>query len=254
MSTKSSVMIAIAVSGLVTFGALAHSPDHQRHHMRWMANELNLTDAQKQDLRALMRQGKQDAAVYREDLKAMQQELQAFVSDDGFEQSMVSATLERYKPVLLGMAEQRFLQMQQMQSLLSAEQRSRLLELHQERENNRFSNRFEERQERMLQRLADKLALGDDQDDVLVAIEEAMTKRRDVHHVKRELFHSLRSAQLLDDVDDSTFNSAFEQFYSDLVSAATNAVVAARDVLPMLTEEQQTTFLKLMNKDPRHRG
>lgn len=251
MSVKMFKMVVVAVSGLVAFSAMAHPPEGEQHPVRWMARQLDLTLAQKQDLRTLMQRSRQDAGVYMEDLEAMRRELHDLVIADTFDTQMVAEIMARYKPVMLSMAQQRDLHMQQMLNLLSAEQRQKLANLHQQQ--GQRGQLPQRRQQRMLARLLEKLAITEDQTSLIQALKDTVEKRGQVQRVKKSFMQSLRAARAQDSIDDSGFNGLFEDFYEKLVDTATLAVAAARELMPMLTDEQRRVLQELKQRG-RHPG
>lgn len=253
MSVKKLSVIAVVCASIFAVASQAHVHENKAHQMRWIAKELELSRSQKQDLRAMMRQGMQDISVFHEDLKGLRSELQALVSSDDFQHASVVTIYESYRPTLLQMAQQKLQNFEQVQEILTASQQEKLSELLSSREQNGISDRMARRQGKMLTRLLDKLDIPEEDLDTINAVTNMVSKRWFVHSTKRDFFASLQVAAVNGVLEEDNFDTAFNAFYDALVEASIEAIEAARQTMPLLSAEQKAVLQEIASKRRFHR-
>lgn len=90
----SKTIIAIAaIAAITAFGIQAH--ERSDFPMRAMFKKLDLSEQQKQDVRTIMQQSKEDRKIYQQDLRDIEQQLKSLIRSTSWEQDKVTALLER---------------------------------------------------------------------------------------------------------------------------------------------------------------
>ena len=86
--------IALCLSLAIAVPAIAHKSHHQRHDgMRQILSELSLTDTQKQDIKQILKQSREDRNLFKTDNKSLKTELRSIIQSSEWDQTAVESAL-----------------------------------------------------------------------------------------------------------------------------------------------------------------
>ena len=233
-------LLTLTVSALITFGASAgHHPGP--HHQMALLKQLDLSREQRQDVRQLMRQGRQDVAVYREDLRAVRQQMQALIKAESWDEAAVKDLLEERQPLMAQLALTRANKKHQVWQVLSDEQQAEFEALMQDREPREFSDR----QQKMLERL--DLSDAQQQQIDQIRTENAANKaafrqlRQDLKQAEAELIKA-------DSFDQDAWQGLRAEYQQVFADYALKGLYARHQVWQVLSDEQQAEAEQRMQK------
>jgi Spy/CpxP family protein refolding chaperone len=115
--------IALCLSLAIAVPAIAHKSHHQRHDgMRQILSELSLTDTQKQDIKQILKQSREDRNLFKTDNKSLKTELRSIIQSSEWDQTAVESALTQRQALTQQKALQRANNKNQVWNLLTETQ------------------------------------------------------------------------------------------------------------------------------------
>lgn len=126
----STAPIVLCLTLAISAPALAHKGHQHKHDgLRQIFSELSLTDTQKQDIRQIITQSREDRNVYRSDRKAAKQTLRALVQSEDWDEKTVTAAILEGQALKQQKALQRAIKKNQIWNLLTETQQAEFVAL-----------------------------------------------------------------------------------------------------------------------------
>ena len=123
--------LSLALSGSAFAGQHTQSADKDT---RQIFKQLELSNAQRQDIRQFSKQTRQDRGVYTLDMRDLTQNIRALVQSSTWDEQAVHSALSRRQVLQTTLALRRAQQKHQLWRLLSTQQQAKLLQLTEQRE------------------------------------------------------------------------------------------------------------------------
>jgi protein CpxP len=115
--------IALCLPLVIAAPALAKKGHHQKYDdMRQILSELSLTDAQKQDIRQISKQNREDRGLFSSDVKSLKEELRNLVQFSEWDHAAVESVITKHQTLMQAKALQRATNKNQVWNLLTEAQ------------------------------------------------------------------------------------------------------------------------------------
>jgi Spy/CpxP family protein refolding chaperone len=115
--------IALCLTLVIAASALAKKGHHQKHDdMRQILSELSLTDIQKQDIRQISKQNREDRGLFSGDVKSLKQELRNLVQSSEWDHAAVDGVITKRQTLMQAKALERATNKNQVWNLLTEAQ------------------------------------------------------------------------------------------------------------------------------------
>jgi protein CpxP len=115
--------IALCLAIAIAAPAIAKKGHYQKHDgMRQILSELSLTDTQKQDIRQILKQTREDRDLFSSDVKSLKTELRSLVQSTEWDQTAVESAITQRQPLIQEKALQRATNKNQVWNLLTSAQ------------------------------------------------------------------------------------------------------------------------------------
>lgn len=243
--------IALCLSLAITAPAMANRDHPNRHDgMRKILSELSLTDTQRQDIKQIMKQSRDDREIYDIDASALKTQLRALVHASEWDQVAVENVINQHQTQLQDKALQRATSKNQVWKLLTEAQQAK------------FVAQLETRQAKQAQKHAkgqstDKskvrqlrgLDFTDEQRAAVESIqreakesgETIKTRLENYKKAERSLIHS-------PDFNSEAWQELSSKYQADFMAMAILRTKSKHDIWNLMTPEQQAGALKKQQK------
>ncbi|MGS2718965.1 Spy/CpxP family protein refolding chaperone [Paraglaciecola aestuariivivens] len=239
----------IALCLVLAFSApsFAHKGKEQNHQsMRRMFSELDLSDAQKQDIRQLRKQNKADKGLMKQDAKLLNESLRSLVQADQWQATEVANVIAEQQKLFAQKALQQATNKHQVWLLLTTEQQAQLAQQMTDKKTNKKAKKAKKRKQHKRMKALD---LTDQQVSELAAIREAsqaemqpvQAKIKEFKQSERQLIHSAEFSQ-------AAWQSLWQQYQDDFTTAKMLKTKVKHDSWNLLTPEQQAKAEAKMRK------
>ncbi|GLX83313.1 Spy/CpxP family protein refolding chaperone [Thalassotalea eurytherma] len=254
-------VLAISLSAMLIPAAISSAFAHSehRHNMQHgaykMLKKLDLTDAQKEDVKAIFKAKRSEAGSQRESFKALLQSLGEQIKQDTWDETQVAqlvADMHKFKSQQM---EKRLATKQDVWLILTPQQQAKYIEMLEKRLA-KMSGKSDERMEKRQAKIMKKLELTQEQETVvaplLAQLSENKGQLKSIKMAAKSQEVALLSASGTYD-QMSPLTSEQEQAIQQL--SVNNASLHHR-IWHNLTAEQQSTFERFMkqNKKGKKRG
>jgi len=245
LSKTTLVPIALCLSVAVTTSAMAKKGQHQKHDgMRQILSELSLSDTQKQDIKLVLKQNREDRASTRTDDKSLRTQLRVIIQSTEWEQTAVESAITQHQAVLQAKALKRARNKNQVWNLLTDDQQIELvaqLETRKAKLKEIGSNDKRKGKGDRLKRLdlsAEQLAaVKTIRSSVRANSAEIKTSLKEYKQAERALIHS-------SEFNEQTWKALNAEYQADFLSMAVLKVKTKNDIWNLLTSEQKTIAAK----------
>lgn len=226
--------------GTLTLAALAKPFPHHDGE-RAIFKQLDLSVSQKQDLRQIMREGRDDANVYHQDLKSLKDQMKALVTANEWDETAALALLQEQAPLMEALA------------MLKAERKVQAWEVLDENQQEAFlalaDNREAEMGEGREWRRLSKLDLSAEQESAIAAIKaDAEEHRQGARATRQALRDGVRGLIANNSFTADSFKALYAQYEDDILQAGLARAHTRHQVWNILTEEQQAEVAQKMEK------
>lgn len=248
------IVVAIAVCSTLVFtaqGLAKAGHGHNKHAMKKMFSQLSITDTQKQDLKEIFKQSREDKGLLKTDMKAFQQSLNALVQTNDWDQAAVEALLSEKQTQSTGSSLQQAQNKHAIWNILDDEQRAEftnLMSQKKERAKGKKSDKREKHKQKWESKKAEKLGLDTEQTAHIDSIKAQTKEDMSVLREKLKAFKQAEKALIASETfDASAWQILREEYQADFVAVGLLKEKSRHDVWNILSEEQQTTMQR-MNK------
>lgn len=248
--------IALCLSLAIAVPAIAHKSHHQKHDgMRQILSELSLTDTQKQDIRQVLKQSREDRDLFLTDAKSPQTELRNLIQSTAWDQTAVESAITQNQAAKQEKALQRAINKNQVWNLLTETQQAEFvaqLETRMAKHDAKSS-----KGERKGKRKGNKLKRLDFTEEQLAAVKAIKTaekesgeaikaKLKTFKHAERALVQSpnfsLEAWQVLN-----------SEYQADFVTMGLLRSKSKHDIWNIMTPAQQAKALEKSGKGKHHK-
>lgn len=243
--------IALCVALAFAAPAFAHKGKDGKHNeMRQILSELNLSAAQKQDIRQLMKQNREDSDLFRDDAKSSKQSMRDLVQTDQWQQSAVANIIAVQQPFLANQALQKASHKHHVWSLLTDVQQAEFAQKITERKTHRTDSKFDgnrpDKRFKHLNLSAEQYAdIATIKATAKPDIQENKAKIKAFKQAERQLIQSTNFSA-------EAWQALWEQYQDDFAKRMLLKTKEQHDVWNVLTPEQQTKAKGKRNKKKHH--
>lgn len=248
--------IALCLTLTIAAPALAKKGHHQGHDgMRQILSELSLTDTQKQDIRHVSKQSRDDIGLFSGDVTFLKEELRSLVQSTEWEQTAVESVITQRQTLMQAKALQRAINKNQVWNLLTETQQSEFVVLFdtvraERKENSREARNNGKRKSNKLRHLdlskAQLVAVRDLKNASKASGKEIKTKLKTYKQTERLLVHS-------NDFDADIWQALSNEYQTNFLAMAILKAKTKHDIWNQLTPDQQAMAVeKVKNKNGKH--
>lgn len=223
-------------------------------------SQLDLSNQQKLEMRAIFKTTRENNSVFEAEKSAMRQQMESLMSlpswDEATARSILTSQVEQGKTIALNRAKAR----NETFNLLDDEQQATLSEKYANKENDGVKNKDRKKDKRKgkkmsMKRLSKALSLDADQIAQIKAIDAATKAQMKVMKEAREPIRSqMRALTQASTFDDGAWLALHEASINDMVEHRLVRVKARYDKAAVLSVEQQSKMLEIMEKRKGKRG
>ena len=244
--------IALCLTLAIAAPAMAKKDHHQKHDgMRQILSELSLTATQKQDIRQVIKQTREDRELIKTDNDSLRTDLRNLIQSTEWDQTAVESALTQNQAVMQDKALQRATNKNQIWNLLTETQQAEFVALLDTRKAEREEKKGKgKRKDKMLKRL-------DLTEEQLTAVEVIKTAAKaSAEETKAKLKTFRQAEQAL--IQSSHFNaeawqSLSNEHQADFLAMAVLKAQTKHDIWSLLTTEQQAKAgEKMQGKKNKH--
>jgi Spy/CpxP family protein refolding chaperone len=245
----SPLALSIALSfSASSFAGLGHQGDKQgnKQALKQILQQLDLSVSQKQDIRQLFKQNREDRGLYREDMRELKAEIKALMRSAEWDQQAAETIFSQRIDLVAGIALKKAMSKNQLWNLLSPEQQAEFNQIHEQR-------KAEANRDRTPLKFLEKLDLSAEQQVSIDTIRNAQLVNQEAFKQKRDAFKqeekSLIQAELF---SEQAWQGIREKYQDDFMNMQLNKAQSKHDVWHLLTAEQQAQ-LEEMKEQRRER-
>jgi Spy/CpxP family protein refolding chaperone len=248
------LLLSLTVASLLSVSAYsisAHEGKRHRDIEREIITSPSLTQQQKEDIKQIYKQTRQDLGIYRTEENQFRISMRAIMQSDSWDQVAVTNAIEQQMQITLQLQLIRAKSKNQVFNQLSAKQQAQFMA-------NRDHKKGKKRNanpERKMQRLVKALDLNSDQQTQLTVM---MTNDKAQRVINKEQVKNVR-AQLTgiiqaEEFDDSAWLAVHAQNKQKKLDMAVSKIQSRFDLLSLLNAEQGDKFEKMMKKPKKGKG
>ena len=239
--TPIALCLTLAIAGPV----MAKKNHHQKHDgMRQILSELSLTDTQKQDIRQILKQTREDRSLFSSDEKSLKKELRSLVRTTEWDQTAIEDAIKQRQDLIQEKSLQRARNKNQVWNLLTNTQQAECIALIDTRKADSKirkakdvkGNKKDTRKGNRLKRLdltkAQIAAVKDIRNVAKTTGEETKTRLKTFKQAERVLVHSSNFSA-------ESWQTLSNEYKSDFLTMAVIKAKTKHDIWNRLTPEQQ---------------
>jgi Spy/CpxP family protein refolding chaperone len=242
------LLISLSVASLLsvsTYSINAHERDPHRDNQRELMASLSLSQQQKEDLKQIHLQTRQDLSIYRAQQKQFRDIMRTLMQEEIWNEMAVTNAIEQQMELTLQSRLIRAKSKNQVFNQLTAQQQTQLItSRHARKGDDRAKN-----PERQLLRLVNVLNLNSDQQAQLMVMmtndkAQREANKAQIRSVKAELAGILHAKQF----DESAWFAVNAQSKQQKLERAVNKAKSRFYMLSVLSTEQRENFNSIMKK------
>lgn len=246
MNKVIAILSPVALSlALVTLPVSAGKGHHQHRGLHSELKQLDLSEQQRQDIRQTFSQSRDDKAVYREDLRALRDELKGYIHTDSWNEAAVRELLSQQEHLLATTKLQKAQKRHTVWNLLTAEQQQQWQTLKQQKK-----ARWDEAKAGKKRRSKlDKLDLSAEQQASIEQLRAAMQTQKQSFKAELESFKQGQQAIIqAENFDQQAWQQLWQQNQALLVNMAVTRAKFKHDMWNVFSAEQQQAFEQMQSK------
>ena len=232
----------LALSVSLALSAVANSApmEHREPAFRHLLAQLNLSQAQRQDIRQLFKSARADKALFREDKRQFMQQLHALIQSPDWDETAANSLLMAQQEIRSQVALQRASSKHQLWQLLNAQQQSKLVALLEQQTAKKPP------QEEGL-KLLGKLNLDTEQQTQIEQVRQMMQAERERLSAKTKAFLAAeRSLINTQEFNQSQWQSLYSALQMDTLAISLSKAESRNKVWNILNDSQQQQLLELL--------
>jgi protein CpxP len=259
------LLLSISIAALVSTSALsfAKSNDDMNEHPPRLMKELNLSDQQKADIKQIRDEAKQDASIYKTEVKAFRQSMRALLESGEWDEQQVRNLIEGNENAAKQLKLINAQSKNRVYNALSADQKSLMLQKRAEKQAERGVNNDQEgkkprKQKRKgktglaglkLEKLSKRLDLSEEQQSQVAALIDQAKAQRELDKEDRQANrNTLKSIIQAPEFDESAWTTFYDNTSEGHVERALAKTKLRFDLLSVLNVEQKQKFKAMMKK------
>lgn len=232
----------VAMSIIAAFGAATvHAHDRQNHPMRAVLKQLDLTEQQRQNVRINMQKTRLEAKIYRQDMKAVKEQLSAVIRSSQWDEQLASQLIQQKQDIHANVALTRASSKHNLWHTLDGAQQQKFDELVQDKKSKRG--------QRKAMRRFGPLNLSEQQKSDIEALFAAQKEQR--LSMKPEMKSFKQSQALLikgEEFDQDAWLDAFKQMQQTQLTLAVANAHTRHQIWNLLDEDQKAKLVKMEKK------
>jgi protein CpxP len=245
------LLISLTLASLLSVSAHsinAHEKVQRNGNQHDLMVSLSLTQEQKEDIKQIHRQTKQDLSIYRAEQKQFRELMQALMHSDIWDEVAVTSAIEQQMELTLQSRLIRAKSKNKVFNKLTVEQQAQFITSSHARKSEKGEKKAKD-PERKMQGLVKALDLNNNQQAQLMTImtnnkAQRTRNKEQVRSAKAELASMLHAKQF----DDSAWLAVHAQNKQHKLRMAFNKAKSSFDILSLLTPEQRDKFEKFRKK------
>lgn len=248
--------IALCLSLAIAVPALAKKNHHQKHDgMRQILSELSLTDTQKQDVRQILKQNREDRSLFSRDENAPGTELRSLIQASEWDQTAVESAITQRQALHQEKALQRAANKNQVWNLLTESQQVEFVA--QVKARIAKHNATSSEGKRKGKRKGNMLKGLDFTEEQLAAVKAIKTAEKESGEAIRAKLKTFKQAEqaLVQSTDFNleAWQALNSEYQADFVTMGLLRSKSKHDIWTIMTPEQQAKALEKSGKGKHHK-
>ena len=243
------LLLSLTVASLLSVSAAAiHAKEkgHGGDHVRMMMHSLSLSAQQKEDMKQIHKETKQDLSVYREEQKQARESMRLVMQSEVWDEAAVTAAIEQQMAINM---QTKLIQAKGKNKLfnqLSSEQQAQFIANQTEKKG---KNKKRRNTEKKMKRLVKALDLNAEQESKLTAMmqsnkEQALANKAEFASLKGQIANIIQAQEF----DENAWLALHAQNKQQKLDLAVTKAKSRFDMLSVLSPEQRKKFAKIMKK------
>ena len=226
-------LLGLALTGLLVAGATQTVvAGHHPQGLKTVLKQLDLDTTQKQDLRQIMRERKDNVSVIREDLKDLKAQMQTLIQSDQWQADQVETLLQNRSDLMQQVALEKAKGRHAMWQLLTEAQQTQFDELR--------SERTGKRKDKRMARMLAKLELSDQQQTQVDAILDGLKAEKEAYKAQHQtLKQAQRDLIRAEQFDEQAWHELYQQYATGMLDVAIKTSYGRHQIWNLLTPAQQ---------------
>jgi Spy/CpxP family protein refolding chaperone len=236
--------IALCLSIALVSPALAKNSHHQKHDgMRQVLSGLSLTDTQKQDIRQVLKQTREDRGLFSSDAKSLKTELRNLIQSTEWDQTAIESAIAQNQTLIIEKALQRASNKNKVWNLLTETQQAEFVVLKADLETRKAERKEKSKGKRKAKRGHNRLKRLDLTEEQLTAVDGIKTVAKTNGEATKVKLKTFRQAErfLIQSTDFSAeaWQTLSSEYQTDFLAIAVLKAKVRHDIWNLLTPEQQ---------------
>ena len=237
--------IALCLTIALASPVLAKNGHHYKHDgMRQILSELSLTDTQKQDIRQILKQTREDRGLFSSDAKSLKTELRNLVQSTEWDQTAVESVITHNQTLIKEKALQRASNKNQVWNLLTETQQGDFVALNADLETRKVERRDKNTEgKRKGKRKGNRLKRLDLTEEQLIAVDVIKTAAKTNGEATKVKLKTYKQAERVlvqsTDFNAEAWQTLNNEYQTDFLAMAILKAKTRHDIWNLLTPEQQ---------------
>lgn len=242
--------IALCLALAIAVPAIAKKGHHQKcDGMRQILSELSLTSTQKQDIRQIFKQSREDRNMFKTDDKALRTELHSIIESTEWDRTAVESAITQRQALMQEKALQRASNKHQVWRLLTEIQQTEFVPQLDSRKAKRKEKRAESKREH---KKLKRLGFTEDQLAAVKAIKTAAKENGAKVKAKLKSYQQAERALIQSaNFNPEAWESLNTEYQADFMVMAILKTKSKHDIWNLMTPEQQTATTERVDKHKR---
>jgi len=251
------LLISLTVASLLSVSAYsinAQERDHSRNYERELMASLSLTQQQKEDIKQIHKQTRQDLGIYRAEQKQFHESMKALMQAPAWDEVAVANEIEQQMAFSLQSKQIRAKSKNQVFNQLTAEQQTQFIAKRHDKKS-KTGEQKRNNPDRKMQRLVKALDLNSDQQAQLTVMmtsdkAQRVAKKEQVKNVRAQMAGIVQAKEF----DDNAWLAVHAQNKQQTLDMAVSKAKSRFDMLSVLNTDQRSTFAKIMEESKKGNG
>ncbi len=246
---KKTLLLAPIVAALLCSASVIAHP--QEHPVREVLKQLDLSVQQKQDVRALMQQTRQDGGIYKQDMQVISQQLNRLIHSDNFDLEQAKSLISQRQALQSQISYERAKNRHAIWSSLDQDQQKKLEQLIADKKTNKKQDRKHrgQRGERNPMRALSQLDLNEQQ---TASIEQIINKQQQQNKQLMSQIKQVKQAEASvihsDNFSQDAWQAISQQAQAFKLQLAMNNSQSRNQIWNLLDDSQQQKLEQMQQR------
>lgn len=245
------LLLSLTIASLLSVSAVAINAKEKGQrgdHERMAMHSLSLSAQQKEDMKQIHKEAKQDLSVYRAERQQNRESMRALMQSNVWDEVAVTAAIEQQMDLNLKTKLIQAKSKNKIFNQLTNEQQAQFI-ANQEEKKGKTKNLKRNNPEKKMKRLAKALELSDEQEAKIAAMMLSNKQQREANKAEfMSMKEQVKRIIQAKEFDESAWLAVHAQNKQQKLDMAVSKAKSRYDMLSVLSPEQKEKFAKIMKK------